>query len=190
MTKELILVTGGVRSGKSLFAEKWVKNSGKEVIYLATAQCKDQEMEQRIKLHQLRRPDHWVTIEEPNDIPSKLIQITEGQIILIDCLTIYLTNHLLKLVPDPDQVNNWWEIEGELLSIIDDLVEAAVNCQGDLVIVSNEIGLGLVPPYILGRVFRDLTGLANQKLSSQATKVFFVVAGIPLELKSLAFKDF
>jgi adenosylcobinamide kinase/adenosylcobinamide-phosphate guanylyltransferase len=188
MTKELILVTGGVRSGKSLFAELLAEKSGKEVIYLATAQCKDEEMEKRIKQHQLRRPEHWITVEEPYHVSSKLAQVTVEQIVLLDCLTVYLTNHLLKLAPDPEQIKNWGEIEAELLATIDDLIEAANKCKGDVVIVSNEVGFGLVPPYILGRVFRDLAGLANQKLSSKATKVFLVVAGIPLELKTLAFK--
>ncbi|MDW7673770.1 MAG: bifunctional adenosylcobinamide kinase/adenosylcobinamide-phosphate guanylyltransferase [Bacillota bacterium] len=187
MTENIILITGGVRSGKSLFAEELVKKAGREVVYIATAQSKDKEMEQRIRLHQERRPTSWLTIEEPLDIPARLKELTDNQVVLIDCLTVYLTNHLLKLLPDPDAVVDLPKVEAEMIAIIDNLVSACQECKSKIMVVSNEVGLGLVPPYLLGRVFRDMSGLANQKFGLVADQVFFVAAGIPIELKSIAY---
>lgn len=164
-----ILVTGGVRSGKSLFAERLVKTIGERPIYIATAQALDDEMEQRIVGHQARRGPEWTTIHAPLDLVGAL-RASEGKSPrLVDCLTLWLTNLILSDKP--------WRDE------IDILITAIRQRTSPVVFVTNEVGMGIVPESKLGREFRDAAGFMNQKIASASDEVYLTVAGIPMKVK-------
>ncbi len=182
MTKEskITLLLGGARSGKSSYAQALAENSGKSVTYLATAQALDDEMSARIKKHQSERPVHWQTLEIPLEIASHVGQI-KSDVVILDCMTLLATNLLMQFVKDDlvDEAPFAESIHKE----VDNLLTAIRNGKQDWIIVSNEIGLGLVPPYQMGRVYRDLLGWANQRLAREADNVIFMVAGIPMGVK-------
>jgi adenosylcobinamide kinase/adenosylcobinamide-phosphate guanylyltransferase len=176
----LILILGGARSGKSTFAQELAAQlAGDKVLFVATAQAADQEMRERIEKHQRERPAGWETLEVPRSI-GQSIQVCAGQpeAILIDCLTLLVSN-LVVSVPDPFAA----EVEQQVVAEVDELIECAEQFSGTTIIVSNEVGLGLVPPYPLGRAYRDLLGKANQILAQTADQVYFMVAGIPMIVK-------
>lgn len=164
------LVFGGARSGKSRFAEELVTQSDRASVYVATAQIRDDEMSQRVKVHQERRGAEWELIECPLDISTVIRErANPGSILLIDCLTLWLTNV--------------WFSDRDLESEIAKLCAAIETSNGPLVLVSNEVGMGIVPETKLGRDFRDEQGRLNQRIAQLATHVFFVAAGLPLCLK-------
>ena len=190
----ITLMIGGARSGKSSYAETYCLTKTKESgskhkqskpAYIATAQVYDQEMNDRVQKHQQRRKDLWDTFEEPYEVPS-LIQKISGQyeVILLDCLTLYITN--LLLIDFDDQHNDliaFADQKEELIrSRICEMIES-VPKDTDLVIVSNEVGLGIVPENFLSRTFRDISGRMNQLVAEQADQVYFTVAGIPIKIK-------
>lgn len=228
----LILITGGARSGKSSFAERYAARLGSQGAYIATAQAYDDEMRERIGLHRRQREDgsfRWSTVEEPFELaqvlslwgtgpfadapesresaaitaeqpslePSGDFQ-TETQVlesigasmtdsdvvVLVDCLTLWLTNWLLRWEQEAD-------VEKRLMDKIEELTAACrqyTDSGRHLLLVTNEVGYGLVPEYKLGRQFRDVSGWMNQRLAREAEQVFLVTSGIPLELKSLQFR--
>lgn len=181
MKGKLILVLGGSRSGKSEFAEKIAERTGKRMTYIATAAVRDEEMAERVKLHQKRRPNSWVTVEEEKDVLGALSLGGKGDVFLLDCATVWLTNLLLEQQPtETDAALD--KKEARILGQVAGLVET-VESGLDLIVVSNEVGLGIVPEHPLGRIFRDLAGKANQVLASKADSVYLVVAGIPLVIK-------
>ncbi len=185
---KFILVTGGARSGKSAFAEKLAKESGKKVIYLATATAEDEEMAQRIARHRRRRPPGWETVEEPLDVPGVIEKYSaSGQLILVDCLALFLSNLLLKAKGqlDPEAAPDFPGGKERVLQAIKRLGEVISFAAAEIIIVTNEVGWGLVPAHPLGRVYRDLLGIANQRLASLADQVYLVVCGLALEIKSL-----
>ena len=174
--KKLIFITGGARSGKSRFAEKLLADISPKA-YVATAEAKDDEMKDRIRRHRERRGDEWKTIEAPKNINLLLNNLLNNaeysyQGLLIDCITIYTSNLVLGDRSDE-----------EILSETDELIRILRSLDGVAVVVSNEVGSGIVPDNALGRRFRDILGLANQKLAANADEVFYVVAGIPMQLK-------
>ncbi|WP_240421428.1 bifunctional adenosylcobinamide kinase/adenosylcobinamide-phosphate guanylyltransferase [Paenibacillus periandrae] len=191
----LVLVTGGARSGKSSFAEAYTAKLGERGLYIATAQAYDDEMKARIGLHRLQREEtgfEWTTIEEPLLLTEALQSFnskkenkeTDKAAILVDCLTLWLSNWLLKVEHMPD-------MEQLLRAKLDELAAVcqSVSSQGKhLILVTNEVGYGLVPEYKLGRQFRDLSGTMNRVLASVADQVFLVTSGIPVELTSLRYK--
>ena len=190
----LVLVTGGVRSGKSTFAEKLAAESGKKVIYLATARVEDDEMRERVARHRSRRPANMRTVEEP--LEPHLVLEKEGHsdtLILIDCLTLLLSNHILHDLDQHGAVRQGEDIFADetlmktaadrTLGYVLKFTETAGRCPADLVVVTNEVGMGVVPDYPLGRVFRDLSGRANQVLAAAADQVWMVVCGIPQRFK-------
>jgi adenosylcobinamide kinase / adenosylcobinamide-phosphate guanylyltransferase len=164
---ELLFVTGGARSGKSTFAlEKAQELGGDDVTFVATAERSDDEMTDRIARHQLERPKIWRTIESPREIR---VQDFESQVVLLDCLSLFVSNLLLDGLE-----------EETILKHLQHMFESRTQT---LIVVSNEVGMGLVPEYPLGRKFRDVLGRANQLVARASTQAFFLVAGIPMRLK-------
>jgi adenosylcobinamide kinase/adenosylcobinamide-phosphate guanylyltransferase len=182
---KLTLILGGARSGKSAYAERFAADFGGPVLYIATAEALDEEMEVRIQNHQAARPAHWFTLESPRNIGKAFMawQDEKGRaavgLVLLDCLTL-LTNNLTFTLPEPlEEVDLTRALNEELDGIL-----AAVESSGlHWLVVTNEVGLGLVPPYPLGRVYRDSLGRANQRLARQADEVLFMVAGIPMKVR-------
>jgi adenosylcobinamide kinase/adenosylcobinamide-phosphate guanylyltransferase len=182
----IVLVTGGAKSGKSLFAETLAAELGSRVTYVATAEVHDEEMQTRVARHQRRRPPSWLTLEIPLElrtVPTRLDY--EVDVFLVDCLTLWASNHLLTL-GDPED-SGWWPavdaLERMLIDEIRALLATARDAPWHLVLVTNELGLGVVPANPLGRAFRDLLGSLSQQVASQADAVFMVVAGLGIELK-------
>lgn len=168
----LQLILGGARSGKSRLAEQIAKDSGLSVIYMATAQALDAEMQQRIAHHQQQRPAHWQVLEEPIYLADRLLQLDQpNQLILVDCLTLWLTNLLLA----EDQALQQQQVQ-KLLAVLSQL-------HSQIILVSNETGLGVVPMGEISRRFVDEAGRLHQALGQLAHKVMFCVAGFPMILK-------
>lgn len=192
---KLILVTGGARSGKSTFAENYAREASKRVVYIATAAGDDEEMRRRIAAHRQRRPKHFITIEE-RYYPHLVLE-KEGRadtFILLDCLTLLLSNHLIKeAFREGGAERNQGEILADaaeqervmerILDYIGGLSLLLRSSPADVLVVTNEVGMGLVPEYPLSRVFRDLSGRANQIMASRADEVWFTVCGIPQRIK-------
>lgn len=208
-----ILITGGARSGKSRFAEQYAQRSGARGIYIATCQAYDVEMVARIGLHQKDRLTSgfaWETLEEPYAVADLLNHLAEQlhnelavgskgtgsedevqaatPVVLLDCLTLWLSNWLLRA--EQEQMNEEQQVgvaDRLLQEAIDKLLEAIECFPYPLIIVTNEVGDGIVPAYPLGRQFRDAAGKLNQRVAAVCDRVFLVTVGIPLELKSTAF---
>jgi adenosylcobinamide kinase/adenosylcobinamide-phosphate guanylyltransferase len=178
------LILGGTRSGKSGHAERLAQASGKEVVYIATSRAGDVEMAARIAHHRERRPSHWTTVEEELALADALrAHCAPGRMVLVDCLTLWLSNLMFcdgRDWPDVGQVTlpeRFHREHGALLALLDGGVE------GDLVFVSNEVGMGIVPWGALSRCFADEAGRLNQEVAARAGRVVFVAAGLPLVLK-------
>ena len=181
---QLTLITGGARSGKSRFAELLAAHAKRPVIYIATAQILDKEMALRVKKHQKQRPSNWRLIEEPLNIHDTLMQLKdEDGIILLDCVTLWLTNLLLAgYVPDDhDRFND--TLEPQILKSVQSVALLARDIKPQVIFVSNEVGQGIVPENPMARAYRDLAGRGNQILAHSADQVYMVVAGIPMEIK-------
>jgi len=166
----ITLVLGGARSGKSRYAEWLITTYPQPWIYVATAEARDEEMAERIAAHKARRAAGWQTVEAPHELSGALRTAPADAAVLIDCLTLWLSN-LMESESD---------IEGQTA----ELQEALAERPGPTVIVSNEVGLGIVPDNALARRFRDLQGSLNQQLASQAERVIMMVAGIAVAVKS------
>lgn len=181
---KLVLITGGARSGKSTFAERYAADSGKRVVYIATAAGKDEEMRRRIAEHKKRRPPQFDTVEEPYYPHQILEKGNKETLFLLDCLTLLLTNHLLKEGEEKEENPSFWPDRAvAVLKYIEVLVGSVCRCFADVVIVTNEVGLGLVPENPLGRLFRDLAGKANQLVAAEADEVWLMVCGIAQRIK-------
>jgi adenosylcobinamide kinase/adenosylcobinamide-phosphate guanylyltransferase len=171
----LQLILGGARSGKSRLAEKLASESGLEVIYIATSQPLDGEMNQRVALHRQRRPDSWGLVEEPLELTKVLKQNAgSGRCLLVDCLTLWLTN--LLMLEDPQR----------LAQERDALLDCLAELPGEIIFVSNETGLGVVPLGELTRRYVDEAGRLHQALAERCQRVVFTVAGLPMTLKGSA----
>lgn len=179
-SNHITLILGGARSGKSSYAQQLAEESGRSVTFLATAQALDEEMSARIKQHRAERPVHWETLEIPLNIASHVKQI-KSDITILDCITLLVTNLLMQFVKDDlvDEQPFMQAIQNEM----EELLSAIHKSNQQWLIISNEVGLGLVPPYQMGRVYRDGIGWANQRLAREAEKVIFMVAGIPMIVK-------
>lgn len=179
----IILVTGGARSGKSSFAEKLAKTADKKIAYIATAEIWDAEMAERVDLHQKRRPAGWLTFEAPQQAETAIAEAAaKAEVILFDCLTVYSSNCLLA---QPDEATPAVRREA-VLAALDRLVTAARQASGTVIFVTNEVGDGIVPDNALAREFRDVAGLVNQKVAQAADEVYWVVCGLPVEIKRQA----
>ncbi|URJ52938.1 bifunctional adenosylcobinamide kinase/adenosylcobinamide-phosphate guanylyltransferase [Paenibacillus polymyxa] len=182
------LVTGGARSGKSGFAERLCMSRASRACYIATAQAYDMEMKERIALHRVQRESagyDWQTLEEAQALPELLQRLGGDQasqpapMVLVDCLTLWLSNVLLAAGEDGEAASR---------AAINELAAAVEQYPGQLVIVTNEVGDGIVPEYPLGRLYRDLSGFMNQRIARLCDEVFLVTGGIPVELKQLEYK--
>ncbi|WP_372661512.1 bifunctional adenosylcobinamide kinase/adenosylcobinamide-phosphate guanylyltransferase [Cohnella sp.] len=180
----VVLVTGGARSGKSTFAERYAAHLGSEGKYIATAHIYDEEMRTRVRRH-LERREHsgfaWETAEVPYDLSGILGAIDNDKVVLVDCLTLWLSNWLISYEKEK-------EPEGLVWNKIDELIRTLSALSGTIILVTNEVGDGIVPEYALGRQFRDLAGVMNQRIAAISQQVFLVTAGIPMEMKSREFK--
>jgi len=166
----ITLVLGGVRSGKSRFAEQMTVTYPRGCVYLATAEIGDGEMAERVRQHQARRSALWQTTEAPLEVGDAIVAATEqGAAVLVDCLTLWLSNVMAA----------GRDVEAET----EKLIRALGQAGGPVVFVSNEVGMGIVPDNALARAFRDHAGWLNQRMAAVANKVFFVAAGLPLQLK-------
>jgi len=182
---KLTFILGGARSGKSSYAQhlaqKLAEESGKSVTFIATAQAFDDEMEARIQKHREDRPGEWQTLEVQKDIFDYLIQYPQQtDIYLLDCVTLLANNVFMQLIKDDlvDEAKAKPALENE----IDKLIKYTHEHNEEWIIISNEVGLGLVPPYQMGRVYRDVLGWANQRLAKEADEVLWMIAGIPVPI--------
>lgn len=172
----LILVLGGARSGKSRYAQQLAEQYWTRPVFLATAEATDIEMVARIAKHRAARGDCWRCVEEPLDLAGGLTRAAgQGDGVLLDCLTVWLGNVLVK------------EGAAGVATRQQALLETLRRKTGDVILVSNEVGLGIVPEHPLGREFRDLAGWLNQALATKSDAVVFIAAGLPLMLKGMAF---
>jgi adenosylcobinamide kinase / adenosylcobinamide-phosphate guanylyltransferase len=180
MGRKLTLILGGARSGKSSYAQGLADAIHKATLYVATAEAGDEEMALRITRHRQSRPDNWQTLEAPTKVGSAIaLQGGQAEVILLDCLTLLASNLISPLVEPIDE-----EAAQALLdSEVDCLLDAYASSRAEWFIISNEVGLGLVPPYPLGRVYRDALGRANQRIAQAADEVILMVAGIPVKIK-------
>jgi len=169
MTWRTTLILGGARSGKSRLAQSLAETENGPLTYIATAQAFDIEMAERIARHRADRGPRWSTLEAPHDLPRQVAESPADGILLVDCLTLWLSNRMLANA----------DIDMEIASLVAAIAKAA----GRLILVSNEVGSGIVPETPLGRTFRDHAGRANQAVAAVADRVALVVAGLPLWLK-------
>lgn len=166
----LVLVLGGARSGKSRHAEALVAASGLEAHYIATAEALDGEMGERIAHHRAQRPAHWATHEAPLDLTARLLSLDRAdRVVLVDCLTLWLSNLMMA--------------ERDIPAAFAELAEACGRLSARVVFVSNEVGLGIVPDNRMSRDFRDDAGRLNQMIAALAGEVYFVAAGLALKMK-------
>ncbi len=175
----MIFITGGARSGKSALAERLAREKGGGVVYIATAEAGDSEMRARIEDHRRRRPAEWETVEAPSDLPRAMEEaLLRDQTTLVDCLTVYLSNLMLA---------QGFASSERVLAALEEEMERLVSiCRsgnGQVIMVSNEVGMGVVPGNSLARTFRDAAGRANQRLAAVADEVYMCVSGIPLKVK-------
>lgn len=180
---QITLVLGGTKSGKTSFAEGLAKSkeiSGCKIIYLATAQAFDSEMKDRINRHRSDRPKSWLTIEEPLDIIKVFNDSSKNcDLILLDCLTLWLTNMIMKA--GDNYIRE--ELMDSILNEVDLFLDQISNTQTDIVMVSNQVEVGLISEYKLGRLFQDIAGLMHQKIGKRANNVIVMQAGFPTVLK-------
>lgn len=170
---KIIFILGGTRSGKSSYAIKLARETGRKIVFIATAISTDEEMKKRIELHKISRPRHWKLIEEDKNISSVFVKIRNRyEVVLVDCLGLWISNLLLENLTDT-------KIEREIKR----LVRVISRSKTSVILVSNEVGSGIVPDNLLARRFRDLLGMANQIIAKKADDVILMQSGIPLTIK-------
>jgi len=188
----LTLILGGARSGKSTLAEKMARElGGDSVLYVATSESKDDEMRRRVTKHRAERPPAWGTLEASRNVAQALRQErSAARVVLLDCMTFLVANHLMDAAApkddpfdDPSADPFDVRIEADVVAEVDALVAYVRESEVEMLVVSNEVGLGVVPPYELGRAYRDILGRANQIVARHADEVQLLVAGIPMKVK-------
>jgi adenosylcobinamide kinase/adenosylcobinamide-phosphate guanylyltransferase len=179
---KLTFILGGARSGKSSHAQKLAQESGKSVTFIATAQALDEDMSVRIKKHQEDRPSSWVTLEIPLNIAEHLqTNPINTDVVLLDCITLLVNNLFMPCVKDDlaDEKGAMQAVQIE----VDALLAFVSGQRQDWIVISNEVGLGVVPAHQMGRAYRDILGWANQRLAREAGQVCWMVAGIPVPIQ-------
>lgn len=185
VAENIVLVLGGSRSGKSQFAEKYVLHAGALCGYIATAEILDEEMRERVQLHQSRRKQRWITFEAPYEAEKVFPEAgARTDAILFDDITLYLSNLLYGKNPRPGTTAEKAEYVRERMEL---LLKAAAACGKPVVFVANEVGSGIVPDNPMAREYRDIAGWVNQQVGEAAAKVFYVVAGQAVDIKKMAF---
>ncbi len=180
MSKTLTLILGGARSGKSSYAQKLAQErGGDDVLFVATAQALDGEMATRIEAHRRERLAAWQTLEAPRHTGEAIARIQPGTIVLVDCLTLLVSNVVLALPESASAI----EAEAAAVTEVEGLIATYRRGTASWIVISNEVGMGLVPPYPVGRAYRDALGRANQRLAAEADEVVLMVAGIPMKVK-------
>ncbi len=180
MPRRLIFLLGGARSGKSRYAAQWAREHGGRVLFVATAEAQDAEMSRRIADHRARRPAEWRTLEAPREAARQIADcVGDYDVLLLDCLTMLTSNILLEL-PESTRQD---EANAAALAEVDRLLELYASSDATWLLVSNEVGMGVVPPTRLGVLYRDMLGRANQRVAERADEVILLVAGIPWRLK-------
>ncbi len=172
-----ILITGGARAGKSSYAQKLAAAIGGRVLFVATAEAKDEDMRMRIEKHRKSRPVNWDTLESPSEVGKAINgKIGDYPVVVIDCITMLVSNIMLAAGDDASA-------ESEVFREINSLINTMQSKSSAFILVSNEVGLGIVPDNELSRSYRDLLGRANQLLAQHADEVYLMVAGIPVKIK-------
>ncbi|MFC1951200.1 bifunctional adenosylcobinamide kinase/adenosylcobinamide-phosphate guanylyltransferase [Chloroflexota bacterium] len=177
MSSKFVFLIGGARSGKSRYAQQMAIDTGKEVLFVATATSGDAEMAAKIEVHKKDRPANWHTLEASYGLGPKIAETSvKADVVLVDCITMLVANLVIKHEGKPD-------IEQVVRQEIASLIESMDNSESMFIAVSNEVGMALVPDNSLGRQYRDNLGRANQFLAARADEVYLLVAGIPVKVK-------
>jgi len=172
--RRLVFITGGARSGKSDYAQRRCEELSGPLLYVATARIEDAEMQARVALHRQARGERWSLLEEPLELAGSLPGVAEGcAAVLVDCLTLWLTNQFFACGENP----------GRVLEAVDGLMDALQKVRAPIFAVSNELGCGIVPDNAMARTFRDLAGSVNQRFAAAACEAWLVASGLPLRLK-------
>ncbi|MBN1438824.1 MAG: bifunctional adenosylcobinamide kinase/adenosylcobinamide-phosphate guanylyltransferase [Anaerolineales bacterium] len=181
---KLTLILGGARSGKSAHARRLAEERGGRVVYVATAEAGDDDMRARIRRHRSERPAGWTTLEIPRGVAEVFTKDPpQADVIVLDCITLLVSNAMLAGTENEDPLDES-AAEGRVESELNGLLRVVENGSADWIVVTNEVGSGLVPPYPAGRLYRDLLGRANQRLAARAEEVYWMAAGIPLPIHS------
>ncbi len=190
LNSQLILILGGARSGKSAFAQQLAQCSERSVAIIATATASDEDMHERIIRHRATRPSHWHTIEEPLKLAEACCQAASvADVILLDCITVWLSNWLFSQ-GDLDHIEAAAMLSNYTNGALDAIEEllttlAGLDASKTLIVVTNEVGLGIVPAYAIGRIYRDMLGRVNQRLAAVAARVYLMIAGLGVDIKRL-----
>ena len=179
------MIIGGARSGKSRFAQKLAPELGEPVLFVATAEAGDEEMKQRIEEHRRERPSDWSLLEVTHHVGSHIVERLGGaRVVVVDCITVLVSNILSQYIDLSSEQIDAQFIEEKIIAETNELVECIGQVDASFVIVTNEVGLGLVPDNRAGRLYRDLLGKANQVLAHCASEVYMMVAGFPVRIQS------
>ena len=177
------LIIGGARSGKSRFAQEMALKAGGAVLFVATAEAGDEDMKKRIEEHRRARPSTWETLEVTTHVGRQIARnIGRAQTVIIDCITL-LINNIFQQHGPPGDAETESLIEKDVIAEIDELIDCMKRIDARFIIVTNEVGLGLVPPNRVGRLYRDLLGRANQLLAQHTEEVIMMVTGLPVTVK-------
>jgi len=185
LSKGLTLIVGGARGGKSSYAQELAAGTGEGVLFVATASADDEEMRRRIEKHRLSRPDSWQTLETTSHLAPRIKEEIRGEkVVLIDCITLLVSNVIAEAPGTNGQPPGEEILQEKVTEEIGALIEYIEGSDARFIIVTNEVGLGLVPANELGRLYRDILGRANQQLARQADEVYLMVCGLPMPLKT------
>ena len=184
MERKSILLIGGARSGKSSYAEELARQIGGEVLFVATAEARDEEMHRRIEVHKKSRPSHWHTLEAPSKVGT-CIAADNGKynVVVLDCITLLVNNVLCQHMTTQGEDVVEKDVERDVNSEINTLIDCLRNSQATFIMVTNEVGEGIIPLGASTRIYRDILGRANQMLARAVDEVYLMVAGIPLKVK-------